>query len=297
MYFYTALKNLLNKPKIKIVVVGNCQSTPLAALFSGLNPNVEVTSIAIVHRLQTDQYDEYRVAFEQADFIVAQSVADNYPCEFVRGNFLKTHYGQKLIKILNLYYTGYTPDWGYIRTKDKKTIKGPMGDYHNYTIFDGWQAGLTVEDTVRRMEDLTYNQIYIHAAAESLQELQKREQTVDVAIVDYMVRQLSQDRLFFTMNHPAYKLLEEYAKRILYYCKIPIKNNSLTVKNEPLGQFRPRVNPVVATELFSDPYHYGIKFSATEPTPLITHNQRYTSTEIANLFYQLYEANKGQLSL
>jgi hypothetical protein len=147
------------------------------------------------------------------------------------------------------------------------------------------------------MEDLTYNQIYIHAAAESLQELQKREQTVDVAIVDYMVRQLSQDRLFFTMNHPAYKLLEEYAKRILYYCKIPIKNNGLTVKNEPLGQFRPRVNPVVATELFSDPYHYGIKFSATEPTPLITHNQRYTSTEIANLFYQLYEANKGQLSL
>ena len=294
MSFYATLKNLFNKPKIKIVVVGNCQSTPLAALFSGLNPDVEVTAIAIVHRLQTDQYDEYRVAFEQADFIVAQSVADNYPCEFVRGSFLRTHYGQKLIKILNLYYTGYTPDWGYIRTKDKKPIKGPMGDYHNYTIFDGWQAGIRVEETVQRMEDLKYNQIYTNAAAESLQELKKREQTVDVAIVDHMAQRLAQDRLFFTMNHPALKLLEEYAKRILRYCEIPIKNDSVTVKNEPLGQFRPRVNPVIGTDFFSDPYHYGIKFSVTEPTPMVT-NQRYTSTEIASLFYELYEANKRQL--
>ena len=274
-----------------MVVIGNCQSRPLAVLFSKLNPNIEITAIAVVHLLKTHQFDEYRIAFEEADIIVAQSVADNYPCEFVRTSFLDSNYSKKLVKILNLYYTGYTPDWAYIRTKDKKPLKGPMGDYHNQTIFEGWRTGLTINETVQRMEDLAHNQIYANAATDSLQELKKREKNIDVVITDFMSEQVANNRLFFTINHPSHKLLEEYAKRILDYCNIPIKNPSITLEDEPLGQFRPRVNPIATSDSNSDPYHYGIDISGVSPV----RNRKYTSIEIAHLFYELYDKNKEQL--
>lgn len=295
MFLYEKLKNILKKPKIKMVVIGNCQSRPLAAIFNALNPNIEIISIAVVHLLQTHQYEEYRSSFEQADFIIAQSVSDSYSCEFVRTYFLEARYRKKLISILNLYYTGYTPDWVYIRTKNKQPLKGPMGDYHNQTIFDGWKTGLAIEETVRRLEDPTYNQIYANAGTESLQELQKREKAVDVKIVDYIVQELQKERLFFTINHPSHKLLEEYAKRILHHCKIPIKNNHVAFKDEPLGQFKPRVNPIVIMDEINEPHHYGIEFSIAAPMQAGIRKKNYTSTEIASLFYQLYENNKEQL--
>jgi len=147
--------------KIKVVVVGNCQARPLAKLLESLNPRITVTTTAIVHLLKNEQWDEYRQAFEEADLIVSQLVFDTYPCEFVRTNYLKECYGEKVVSIVNLYFTGYTPDWFYIRIPGKGTLRGPMGDYHNRTIMKSWREGVSVHVAASRLRDPEYNQRYL----------------------------------------------------------------------------------------------------------------------------------------
>ena len=295
MFFIKTLNGLIKKPKIKIVVIGNCQSRPLAELLGILSDNVEIIAIAVVHLLKSNQLEEYITAFNDADFIVAQLVSDNYPCEFVRTCFLEEHYKNKLIKILNLYYTGYTPDWIYIRTKDRITLKGPMGDYHNQTIFDCWKSGLTANESAQKLDDLDHNRVYLSSSYQSIKELRTREINTDLSIVDFIEERYSFERLFFTMNHPSYKLLHEYAKRILQNCNIPFKGINIPIKNEPLGQFCPKINPIAAINFSSDKHHHGIAFSTLTQTQINTSKKTYTSSEIASIFYTIYDINQSSI--
>lgn len=57
--------------EIKLVFVGNCQARPIAALLEAMNDQINVTKVAIVHLLKTEQEHEYKAEFEAADYIIA----------------------------------------------------------------------------------------------------------------------------------------------------------------------------------------------------------------------------------
>jgi hypothetical protein len=42
----------------KVVVVGNCQARPIATLLEKMSDEIEVTKVAIVHLLKSEQDDE-----------------------------------------------------------------------------------------------------------------------------------------------------------------------------------------------------------------------------------------------
>lgn len=287
--------------KINVVIVGNCQARPIAKLVQDLNPAIEVTAIAIVHLLKTEQFNEYKLFFEQADLIISQLVADSYPCQFVQTNYLKERYGSKVISIVNLYFSGYTPDWFYIRIPGHGPLRGPMGDYHNKTIFEAWQSGQNVQIAAERLDDKIYNKKYIKEIDLSLSNLKKREQKVDVFISDYIEKNYKKKRLFYTFNHPTMSLLRTYCKRILTKAGLQTKRSWLIfIKNrEMLNQFVPRVNPAMG--LLNDSKqlkHIGVKFSiSTDTLVSIGRAKEYSSLEIAESYYQIYELLGDKLQL
>jgi Polysaccharide biosynthesis enzyme WcbI len=284
-----------SKKIIKIAVVGNCQSRPIAAIFEKISSNVNVTVVAVVHLLESGQYEEYIQHFLDSDFIVTQLVADNYPCDFVRTSFLKQHFGSKVITIVNLFYAGYHPDWFYIRLPTIGMLKGPMGDYHNKTIFNGWKAKQPATTVASLMEDINHNIIYDDVRGKSLMELKSREAKADVKIVDFIEENHDVSPLFFIFNHPNNRLLIEYVVRILRHLELPFDISKYDTSNEPLGMYRPLVNPISRPKLYSQTLHQGIRFSLDQPQSFtITH---YNSFDLVDIFYEIYDRHANMADL
>ena len=133
--------------KKKVVVVGNCQARPIASLLEKMSDEIEVTKIAIVHLLQKGQESEYKKNFEEADYILTQVIADNYPCEFVTTRDLRGKYGGKVVTIVNLFSKKQHPDWIYLRDDNRKHLLGPLQEYHNLTIIKCWFFEKTISET------------------------------------------------------------------------------------------------------------------------------------------------------
>lgn len=263
--------------KTKIVVVGNCQARPLAMAFEDLGVDVEVTGVAIVHLLNSDQLGEYQPKFEEADYIVAQLVADNYPCEFIRTKFLREQYGHKLVSIVNLYFSGYSPDWGYIKAPGVGPLKGPIGDYHNKVIYSCWKSGLTrnsAKSAYRNRSEFGFKNV----AEASLHELAMRESGLDIKITDFISSEWKKEKLFHTFNHPSGSLLIEYSKRILERLDIELAANSYKDWN-PLGKFElPSIVKVGAVQ-------------DQETCTVIQEGGKYSfsADDIVDQFYSLYD--------
>ncbi|MBW7470472.1 WcbI family polysaccharide biosynthesis putative acetyltransferase [Marinobacter sp. F4218] len=287
------------KEKIKIVVVGNCQARPLAKILESLNPRIDVTTTAIVHLLKNENFEEYQPAFDEADLIVSQLVFDSYPCEFVRTSVLKERYGKKVLSIVNLYFTGYTPDWFYIRIPGKGPLKGPMGDYHNRTIFDAWQSGKSISEASSRILSEEYNQKYVSEPSHSLDLLREREEIVDVKITDVIDKYQTKKRLFFTFNHPSMFLIRRYAKRILAAANISEKWKFFPARDrEALDQFVPLANPATGLPDGDFTTFKGVEYFFKDDFVAIRNKRKeYNASELVSCFYDIYETLDSTLNL
>ena len=290
------------KSNIKIVVVGNCQARPLAKILESLNPKINVTAMAIVHLLKDKQFEEYRPAFDEADLIVSQLVFDAYPCEFVRTNFLIKHYGSKVISIVNLYFSGYTPDWFCPRIPGVGVLKGPMGDYHNRTILEAWCSGEAAEIACSKLTDKKHNQKYVLQIERSFNELLDREKDVDVPITDAILSRYRKERLFFTFNHPSMVLIREYAERILGQAGISNKRSLRSLfkvkDRELLNQLIPLANPANGLPAGQEVKHKGVDFVFDEDHIVKTGRKKYyDSRAIVEKFYLIYEKYGDELNL
>ncbi len=223
--------------KKKVVVVGNCQARPIATLLEKMSDEVEVTKVAIVHLLKSEQEDEYKPFFEEADYIIAQLVNDNYPCEFVRTDILKKLYGSKVKSIVNLYSSEQTTYLSNL-PKININIEGPMGIYHFPFVYKCWKDGENVETAINVLsnqysgqKDLLFNAEY--------QELKEKEKNSDIKITDYIEEKKC--RLFHTFNHPKNALIIEYVGRILKILKFTT-NDIPTPEVEFLDQIVPFIN-------------------------------------------------------
>ena len=291
------------KPKdISIAVVGNCQARPLAQIISAICSQINIKSVGIVHLLKNEEKKTYESQFEYADFIFAQRVADNYPCSFIRTNELKRKWGDKVIVWPNIYFRGYNPELIYVRTDDGKPLGGPMGDYHSRTFIESWANGLNRIQTLDLHRDIQYNgEKYDGILEHSLLELKEREVDCDIRISNYIEKELSLRRLFFTFNHPTYELLWCAAKQLLDLSDIRYDRIDNRNYPEPLGQLYPPVNRWAFQK-------YGFKFNESSiwnglnvrkiKRNIITTGgkQAFTDEEIIDIFFKIYADNQDSVS-
>ena len=225
--------------KIKISIIGNCQARPIASLLEARSANVEINTVAIVHLLKSEEVNDYMPYFREADFIITQNIADNYPCDFVRTSSLSKEFGDKLIKIHNLFYKGYTPELMYLRLKEQGPLKGPLGDYHHQIIFESWKNGLSVGQAIANVESFElWESMFADVHQKSISELRVREMSLDIKLVDDIESSLKDERLFFTFNHTSLKLILMLIHKLTAHMSLQ-QNNTFQYDQvkEPLNQF------------------------------------------------------------
>ena len=198
---------------IKVVVIANCQAVPISRYIQQLSNEVEVIEAGVVLFLNDSKRDYFQKKFEEADYIIAQQINSNYPCQFVTTESLLKDYSSKVISIVNLFFSGYNPELRYIRMAEKGVLRGPLEDYHIHAIIDGYKAGLSVPETVALYSDFDYNEKrYKNSIHNSLDELRSRDSRTELQISDYIQDNLSKSKLFHTMNHPSEELLIKYSQ-------------------------------------------------------------------------------------
>ena len=295
------LRRRNSRGSIRVVVIGNCQTRPIAELLTSLSDSIDVTATGLVHLIQDQEEGQFVVAFQQADYIFAQPVQDTHPRAFLHASELKRIYCSKVFFWTNLYFRGYNPELVYMRKSDNVPLRGPLGDYQNRTFFEGWKRGLSIEETIALHGDLDFNQeMYSGVPEESLAELKQREEMTHSKLTPVLEQHIWQQRLFFTFNHPKLYLLNILAATLLELADIPKRGANKVGVPEPLGLINPPINPwVVQTygiETDRIDSWTGVQVESISANDVRVGAQRkYSMEEIVHLSFQIYDANRDFL--
>lgn len=270
-----------------IVVIGNCQAEPLSKIICSKNRFINSIKVITAHLYRHE--DAIYRTLDRADFILTQPLADKFPG--IATQALKSRYGSKVITFLNLHFNGFHSDWTYLNLNPAKRLHGPMGEYHNVSIIESFQAGLSEDEALERFESCEYNQSrFGHAAAQSLNELRQREASVDIKMTDFIEQAyLNKQCNFHTFNHPNTATLNEEANRILKYLNLPYEDS--TPIGEVLNFTVTRPNPISVNEPTAC-MGYDIEFADNAFTTK-RGNQLKDNRKLVADFYRIYDLHRG----
>ena len=281
---YASLKGKLGITDL--VIIGNCQAEPLAALLRAKNPSIRIAKVITAHTYKHDP--QLDALIRTVDHVITQPIADKFGN--IATNTLKQEHPNKVTTYLNLHFNGFHSDWSYLNTP-KGRLHGPMGEYHNVTIVEGFQQGLTQTETLTRLSSKEYNSArYQHAAEASLATLKEREADVDIKMTDVVEQDLAAKRCsFHTFNHPNKQLLNEEANRILEH--LSIANMSKDTHGEILNFTVTRANPI-STDAPTENIGYLVNISE-DSFKRGKGNIPRADADLVAEFYRIYEQNKA----
>lgn len=237
---YSKLK--LDLGKKSFALIGNCQMSPLASLLESKSERVIIDKVISAHLYKHTGNKIYKT-MENADFIVTQPISNKY--EGINTALLKEIYGKKVVTVPNLFFEGFHQDWTYIPIVNGNRLKGPLGDYHNKSVLEGFLKSFSIEKVYENYFSKEYNERnYSHILSSSLQELVYRERDIDIKMSDVVLEEArGGNECFHTFNHPNKHLLNIEAIRILSFLGIEVENHEFD--GDCLDDVVLRTNPVI----------------------------------------------------
>ncbi len=203
----------LTAEKPPVVVWGNCQSTPLAALLTEplrargwqVHPvppvfEVDEAGLAEVHRLMAT-----------AAVLVTQPIKDEYRIPGCGSNQLATllDHAAQVVTFPVTYDTSGFPFQVNAHRGDGTRVDAPLTDYHDLRTIVAAERGLGVDQALDWWPAPTPEMVRQNADA-SVAELHRRESDLDVQVSDLLA-----GPAMFTLSHPTNAVLAETARRIL----------------------------------------------------------------------------------
>lgn len=238
--------------RLAIGVVANCQSHPLAAAIRQSAPGAE-TTVVTIHLAKEEEAQKTLEALSKCDFIVAQKADSPAYASFLQHQALARHFGDKLITIPNIYFTGYTPDLIYVHSASRRhVVPGPLTDYHSKSIVKAYQSDLPIEEAVKLFRSGILVQDARRIASDSIAELQRREESCDVSISDFLEQYCSSVRTMWTFNHPTNYAISELAIRVLNLARISALNlKSYSITERYFDELLVRAVPAIPEMVYS----------------------------------------------
>jgi hypothetical protein len=119
-----------------------------------------------------------------------------------------------LVRIANLYYEGFHPDFCYLTTSEER-FHGPLGDYHSRIALASYLEGVSVDGVLSRYNPTEYERFgYFDAAARSIAEQSRRDHTLDVPAAPIVAEAVKTGQAFLTFNHPSASLIWRYSMAV-----------------------------------------------------------------------------------
>lgn len=279
------------------VVVGNCQAPALELMLmtnEEFAKRFEFVSFPPVHELPDRMVPELHDAVAKAALVIPQRVAEGYRDGLGLGTetLSKMAGDATVVRWPSVYWAGYFPDLFYMRDGEGQPITDGPFDYHDRLILEAYSQGLDIKQTCQMLEDPELPSNAQAWAADATAELDIRGQDCDVNVAPYIASGFRDDLLFFTMNHPANRLLGFVAQKIIELLGIKGKVDDRQVPDEILGStFYPlHANHVRALNL-----SFGTKFGAGH-TQFKIRGVTYNPQGAVRLFFDYYAAHPEQVA-
>ncbi|MDJ0630817.1 MAG: WcbI family polysaccharide biosynthesis putative acetyltransferase [Rhodobacter sp.] len=196
---------------MKIAVIGNCQARPLANLLQSVD-GIECLEPIILHLARPEERAEHCARLDQADVVVAQWNAPQFPVPHLRVAELQAARPDSLVIWPNVFFIGQTPYLRYATHAQKGRICSPLTEYHDLWTLRDWFRARRGVDFAAEIETPDFAPAL---AAASLDTLVRRERECTVGVGDLIAEHWQSRPLFFTFNHPRHWLLARLAERIL----------------------------------------------------------------------------------
>jgi len=272
---------------VNCVVIGNCQVQPLANILESKNNELYVTKRILVH----EGFDIDLNVINGFDIILTHYLKDNFG-DLSTIN-LKKKFGNKVVVIPNIFYQGDFTDWFYFPIVNNIRLKGPLGDYHHREIVRSYIKGENKSSAKSAFEYSLFG-LKTDSMNNSIQEFIDRQKNVDVDFIDYFKKIISAETpSFHTFNHPKKFVLNELANRILNYLGLSI-NNQDTLGAEVLDSVI--LNPKKDDNNNSIFKGYDLKFLTNTFTTLIHKQKYYSSVELIDRYYDVYDTSTPYIS-
>ncbi len=254
----------LNK-KLRLGVLGNCQAEPVAKLMRMNNPlfkeKYEVHDVIALHRI-TD-LDTFLERCGGCDILLTQPFKQIHGSNFNLEDLRKTS-GKQTVVYPNLYFEGYYPFYGYLRSTRKKTLKPIHGDYVNFLLL-----ALYLNKTTRNQIVGAYNAVIEKSAVffqkharQSLATLRSRDTECNFGVADFIEEHYQSILLFKTINHPTRAALDYVVEKLFEQlgCAGSVDNVPLN----PLKNSRMEIHKVIGDVLSleftynADPHYHRV---------------------------------------
>jgi len=221
--------NLVKKVTHKklVMIYGNCQVMSLNTLLAGSNEFLKSFIILSIPPVQSLEGEERKEGInvgllKSIDMLIYQIVRENNKFSSMLSTVQLMSGVRRdciCVSIPNVYYCGYFPQYmvnRYNKMQDQYA-NGimPYGDVNIEKMY--LEEKKCAEEIIQEILDESFysadelQKIHI----ESINELKLREQECDVIISDVITERYTEERLFYTPNHPTNKLLAIVLERAL----------------------------------------------------------------------------------
>lgn len=242
--------------KQKICISGNCVTEAIPHFLKTneeFNFLYEIEILKPVFQLTKDDLDVVKKKIAECDIFLTQPICGQkyinmgIDTETIK-KILKPE--AKLILMPVPYFIGYFPEQFYLHDRTGALVgvcEGLPTPYHNKIIFAGYINCKSVKETLKLLyAPQTIKNICQHVA-DSLVELQHREENLSFGISDFVKKNYLQKRLFWTINHPTNTLIQYISSEILKVLKI--QSNVTEISQEFLAGYITPILPSVVKEL------------------------------------------------
>lgn len=252
---------------MKLAIIGNCQARPLGRLLSAASSMVEIIDVPPVHTIPKSELEHWAEYVAAADCVIHQPLSDVFGA--LASHRLKEQLGDKTISFPSIYFAGTLPQLIYLRKPTGGSLQGPLGDYHDIRILNGFLRGLTPEACARDLESTVFpaHQHYTTCVSESIE----REEKLDIRIMDEILERVQTTQTMFSFNHPDNNILWSVTKKLLQCLELTVDGINKPPEREILSEIVAAV-PLQISEVLGLPYRqpeYLRRGEALDPLELV----------------------------
>jgi Polysaccharide biosynthesis enzyme WcbI len=198
----------------KVCILGNCQAQHLEAMLATSSPDVQVTRLEPVFMMNEAHHGPVYEALAAADIVFAQRISDEFKMDWLSSAEIRKSFGGKVVVWPNIYFDGYFPGVSYVYHGGWGKLLSPLVEYHFTQVMAAHRAGHSIEAAIDAFAGEGLLATTPDPFGQSLAQLRAREADTDVIISDFIAEQATQQRLFYTPNHPMNALLGEMLRRM-----------------------------------------------------------------------------------
>lgn len=155
--------------------------------------------IPAVHTIKGAEQARWQAELAGADVILHQPIGAGFGA--LASEEIKAAYpGKTYVSFPSIHFAGFLPHLVTLRKAGGGTLGSVLGDFHDARIVAGFHHGLTVEKCLAGLGAVTFDMGAHFAAcrAESL----RREEGVDIPVLEDLIARSQQSQTLYTVNHP-----------------------------------------------------------------------------------------------